>query len=485
MDINYAATVECGVLRGTLAGGLEEGSLAGNRPIAPKCKMLSVQVVENDGDGKSRHWRYRYPILTLVCCIKICLNFVFDSPAGMEDTIIETMKVDVAQYNLMYSVYMWPTVLTTFAGGVLIDRYLSLRLGVVIFVVMLLFGQLLVVIGACVGSFPTMVAARFFCGVGGDLSLALTDALCSIWFRNRELTFMVAILAFGCRAGGSLTLFSNQFIYDRLDYFSNSHVRLGVTFMVAFTFAILCFILSLIVFGIDKRGERLGVRHAIHHTPFSCKAISEFGVLFWLACGSLVVFFTCFFPFVDIAQGFIVSKYGLPITSEMFSQTLIYIASMFSPISGAIINWTGYNIYWGIAGMHSVIALFLLYGLTPGNMTYIPYVCNIQLGLTHTVFNSAMWATPVLLVSDQYIASAFALMQSSINLGIACTSVASGLIVDSYGYFVQNLVFVWYSAIGIACLWGMLLMGAKDHPVNMSGRTRRKLLSTNIEQSAI
>lgn len=394
--------------------------------------------------------------------------------------------VDVAQYNLLYSVYMWPTALTTFIGGLIIDHYLGLRLGVVIFSLLPALGQLVVVVGACVGSFPTMVAARFFCGVGCDLALALTDALCSIWFRNRELTFMIAIVAFGCRAGGSLTLFANQFIYDRLGYFTDSHIRLGVTLMAALILAILNVVLAFIVFGIDRRGERLGVRQSIQHVPFSLKAVSEFGTLYWLACGALVAFFCGYFPFVDIAQGFIISKYQLPVARETFSQTLIYIASMLSPISGVVINFTGYNIYWGMLAMHSALSVFLLYGLSTSSMWYTPYICNVQLGLTHTVFNTAIWATPALLVSDRYIATAYTLAQSITNLGMAVTSVVSGSVIDSYGYFVQVMVFVWLMAVGIMCLWCMLLAGASSHgTVNTSGKHRRKLATAiKLEQQA-
>ena len=51
------------------------------------------------------------------------------------------MKIDNTRYNLLYSLYSWPNVILSLIGGVLLDRYLGVRFGTVVFSVFVTFGQ--------------------------------------------------------------------------------------------------------------------------------------------------------------------------------------------------------------------------------------------------------------------------------------------------------------------------------------------------------
>ncbi len=54
---------------------------------------------------------------------------------------LQVMKVDFSQYNLMYSLYSWPNVILSLIGGVLIDRFLGVRIGTVVFSSFVTLGQ--------------------------------------------------------------------------------------------------------------------------------------------------------------------------------------------------------------------------------------------------------------------------------------------------------------------------------------------------------
>ena len=51
------------------------------------------------------------------------------------------MGVDNTQYNLLYSLYSWPNVILSLIGGVLIDRWIGVRIGTVLFSVFVTIGQ--------------------------------------------------------------------------------------------------------------------------------------------------------------------------------------------------------------------------------------------------------------------------------------------------------------------------------------------------------
>lgn len=53
----------------------------------------------------------------------------------------QVMRVDVTQYSLMYALYAWPSIVVTLAGGVLIDKWLGLRLSSLLFLSLICLGQ--------------------------------------------------------------------------------------------------------------------------------------------------------------------------------------------------------------------------------------------------------------------------------------------------------------------------------------------------------
>ena len=455
------------------------------------CESESEALLQQSSESSKKecmhptHWYYRYIILGFICFSKTALNCVFDAPASLENTIIQTMKIDVAQYNLLYAVYCWPTIVTTFLAGILVDRFIGLRLGVLLFVVIASFGQLVFTLGSMFNSFPTMIVGRFFCGIGCDSAFIVADALAAVWFRGKELTFMIAMIGFGCRLGGTITLFSNQFIYEHLGFIRNNHMRLGTTLMVAFGLSFLCIISTIILYYIDKRGERILKREITTRSPFRLKDIREFGAAFWLITISLVAFYGSFFPFVDIAQVFFIRKYRVSVNNVSTLQALIYLASLVCPITGVIINWTGYNLYWGLVGLFGMLSVHLLFLLSNGVILY-PYIGNVLLGLSHSLCNTSMWPAPAFLVSEKQIGTAFGLCSSLSNLCNALTDLISGYLIDSHGYFAEELLFVCYISVGILSLLLMIfLLAGENHPINISSRERKRLQKCTSSESQI
>ena len=88
-------------------------------------------------------WWCKCIILLSICVVMFVINFVYDTPGGLEETIIQVMKVDSTQYTLLYSVYSWPAIVTALLSGVIIDRFLGLGTEIVIVVVLATVGLII------------------------------------------------------------------------------------------------------------------------------------------------------------------------------------------------------------------------------------------------------------------------------------------------------------------------------------------------------
>ena len=74
------------------------------------------------------------------------------------------MQIDITSYTLLYSLYSWPNVVLSVFGGFLLDRVFGVRLGAIIFSILVCAGQLVFALGAYFNSFITMLAGRFIFG---------------------------------------------------------------------------------------------------------------------------------------------------------------------------------------------------------------------------------------------------------------------------------------------------------------------------------
>jgi nitrate/nitrite transporter NarK len=111
-----------------------------------------------------RRWMHRYLMLAFMCFLSFGSYYCFDNPAALTRTIINVMKVDTTRYTLLYSLYSWPNVILSLIGGVLVDRVLGVRIGTVVFSLLITVGQVIFALGGIVDNFNLMLVGRFVFG---------------------------------------------------------------------------------------------------------------------------------------------------------------------------------------------------------------------------------------------------------------------------------------------------------------------------------
>ena len=76
------------------------------------------------------------------------------------------MELSGKQYsiNTLYLVYSWPNVIISVFGGFLLDRWLGIRIGTIVFCALVSVGQLIFALGGIFNNFLVMVIGRFIFG---------------------------------------------------------------------------------------------------------------------------------------------------------------------------------------------------------------------------------------------------------------------------------------------------------------------------------
>ena len=178
-----------------------------------------------------------------------------------------------AEYDFFFSISAWPSIILCLMGGILVDRLVGLRLGLLIVVSSVLLGQIIWAIGGFTDKYLIMLVGRFFIGAGNELVIVIGHAFKAVWFK-KDLPLAVSIDAAFGRVGGTLAILLPQLIYDSFSIFRSSNSRLGVTLTTHS-----CWIhesrTNLLSksnhYGLQKRGTNIQSKkwHQVHsNTPF-------------------------------------------------------------------------------------------------------------------------------------------------------------------------------------------------------------------------
>lgn len=90
--------------------------------------------------------------------------FCYDNPGALQDNFKSDLGLSTTQFVVLYSIYSWPNVILCFIGGFLMDRVFGIRLGTIIYMFILMVGQLIFAIGGLIDAFWLMVLGRFIFG---------------------------------------------------------------------------------------------------------------------------------------------------------------------------------------------------------------------------------------------------------------------------------------------------------------------------------
>ncbi|XP_054714124.1 major facilitator superfamily domain-containing protein 1-like [Uloborus diversus] len=414
---------------------------------------------------------HRYFALIFMCLLGFGSYFCYDNPAALQQQIIRDMQVSTQDFSSLYSWYSWPNVILAFFGGFLIDRVFGIRLGAIIFSLFILLGQLVSATGAIFNYFWIMQLGRFIFGVGGESLAVAQNTYAVSWFSGKELNMVFGLQLSLARVGSTVNLILTPEIYDTMSQRFSDYTLLGVTLFIASLTCVLSLVAALIMGFYDWRAEKILNKTAGQTGEvIRFKDIKDFPLTFWLISMVCVTYYAMIFPFIGLGTVFFARKYNLSQSEANLVDGIPYIISAFaSPVLGLMVDKIGRNLLWVFVAVLLTLICHLLIGLTFIN----PWYLMIPIGLTYSLLACGLWPMVALEVPEYQLGTAYGIMQSIQNLGLAVVALAAGAIVDSKGYIFLEVFFIYF---GIAAVISTILLfvvnSSRGGALNLSVKER-------------
>ena len=144
----------------------------------------------------------RWAMLLVIFFTRISLGFQFQSIAALTPFLVAAFDLSYAQVGLLMGLFMLPGVVIALPGGLLGQRYGSVRIAVAGLGLMLLGG---VVVSYSLG-FGLATIGRTLSGVGGVLVNVMLARMVAEWFRGRELQIAMGVMLSAWPFGMALAL---------------------------------------------------------------------------------------------------------------------------------------------------------------------------------------------------------------------------------------------------------------------------------------
>lgn len=133
--------------------------------------------------------------MLILCCLFVVSNyFCYDNPASIEKKLEQQLDIKPSEYGLLYTVYAIPNCILPLFGGILLDN-IGIKNGLVLFTLILTFGQGIFMIGGYQNSFRLMLVGRAVFGIGCESMYVGQSAIVSSWFINYELALAISMIS--------------------------------------------------------------------------------------------------------------------------------------------------------------------------------------------------------------------------------------------------------------------------------------------------
>ncbi|XP_037075781.1 LOW QUALITY PROTEIN: major facilitator superfamily domain-containing protein 1-like [Pollicipes pollicipes] len=391
---------------------------------------------------------HRFVVLPIICFISFGSYFCYDGPGALQDDLKRDMGVNTSQYSNLYAWYSWPNVVLSMVGGFLIDRVFGIRLGAIIFAGFVCVGQVIFASGGILDLFWLMVVGRFVFGIGGESLCVAVNTYSVQWYKGKELNMVLGLSLSVARAGSTVNFNVMKPLYDAVSESYSGYKATGVTLMIAGLATILSLVLAVIMWFLDKRAQVILRRdegktgEEVHITD-----VKDFPVSFWMLTAICVFYYAAIFPFVSFGQVFFIRKFEMTPAEANSCTGIIYIISLVaSPFIGLSIDLAGRNILWVMVSVLMTVGCHALMAFSFIN----PWVAMSILGIAFSMLASALWPMVALVIPERQCGTAYGIMQSVQNLGLALVNMLGGTIVDTVGYLVLEVFF-------LACLCATMM----------------------------
>ncbi|XP_050425952.1 major facilitator superfamily domain-containing protein 1-like [Adelges cooleyi] len=429
------------------------------------------------------HLLQRLLALFFMCIIGFGSYFCYDNPGALQDNFLKDMNLTTSQFVYLYSWYAWPNVILCIVGGFLIDRVFGLRLGTIIYALLVVIGQIVFAAGAYFNTLWLMLLGRLIFGTGGESLAVAQNNYAVLWFKGKELNMVFGFQLSFARVGSTVNFLVMEPLYKYVKtvYQGPDNVSMSIVLLIASLTCVISLVSGLLLAWQDKRAEKL-LHRKLPESGEVVKLtdVKHFTKSFWLISFIIVCYYASIFPFVALGKVFFEKKYNYSPGEANIINGLIYsLGAFLAPLFGFVIDKTGRNVFWVFISVLGTLVAHMLLTFTFIN----PYVAMLTMGTSYSMLASALWPLIAMVVPEYQMGTAYGIAQAVENLGLGTVALLTGIIVDADGYYMVELFFCFLLTVALllsAVLW---LSDTLDKgELNMSINQRHEMESNKIPQ---
>eukprot|EP01113_Clastostelium_recurvatum_P033162 TRINITY_DN4353_c0_g1_i1.p1 TRINITY_DN4353_c0_g1~~TRINITY_DN4353_c0_g1_i1.p1 ORF type:complete len:485 (-),score=72.07 TRINITY_DN4353_c0_g1_i1:61-1515(-) len=425
-------------------------------------QQLPPDQTTPEGPGAHPFWHperalFRYLVLLVACLFSIGSYFAYDSIGVVQQELMDDFGITEEQFALLYTIYSLPNIVLPFFGGYMLDR-IGIPIGTLISCTLVALGSMIVAVSAFDAHFWLMLVGRFLFGMGAEVSYVAQNAICCLWFKNRELALSMGLVVSAGRLGSFFTFNANAFI---VNHYGDYRAALWLGAVLAST----AFVGAVLYFFMHKLAARVSpalLQSPVDPGSISMRDVRYFPLVYWVVVFIVMVFYSTIFPFQSTATSYIQKKYLMPNDKAAFIVSLLPLSALFlSPIFGFIVDRVALR---GVFVSIGLLALIPGFGLLMFSSWPQPYVSMILIGLVFSCVPAALWPSLPILIPEENIGLAFGILSGVINAGLSLFYWIQGRI-SSPVY--EILLYVMLVLAGFVCsVWWNMMDYAKGGQVN-------------------
>ncbi len=348
---------------------------------------------------------YRWLVLIVISVAMFGNYYVYDSIAPIADILKSELGFTDANYGMLFSAYSLAAVIVLLLGGVIIDKYGTVK-STIVFGAICTFAAILMV---TTSNFWVMVAARFLLGLGSEpLIVAITCALAK-WFKGRELGFAFGINLTIARLGS----FSADWMPT---WVPSAFASWRSPLIIAAAIGTLCVVSAIVYGALEARANRrYGLGKAGETDKLVLSDLFRFTKSYWLVVALCVTFYSAIFPFRGFSIKFFMEAWELTRdTAGQFNSVLPLAAMFATPLFGLLVDKVGKRALFMVFGSFMMMPVFLMmaYQITP---LVVPVA---MMGIAFSLIPAVMWPSVAYIVDEKRLGTAYAVMTLVQQIGV-------------------------------------------------------------------
>ena len=386
---------------------------------------------------------FRVLLLCCICLITFGTYWINDAPAALYTQFQHWFGdgFNNASNANLYAVYSYPNVVLPFVCGILVDKYLGVRWGTMLFVSLATIGELVFCTGVSSKSYMMALIGRFIIGLGGE-SLSVMQGIYMIkWYEGPRLALVFGLVTVPLRLGSSFSLVATPYLAA---YSVPTAVWFGFVVMTASFFT--CIAVCALDWYADRQLTAALAHHASQLTDeqrafiktnddvnradeqsntVSWADIRAMPTQLWILCVICACTYVSVLTFGSIAQDVLVNtgNHYDPVTADLYMSVEGFVCVVAAPIAGWALDKTGRALYWiitalAILAVGHLLIIALVYEF-PLSMSIGPVPVLFLNGLGYSAAAAALWPILAYILTPQQIASGYGAMNSANNLGLA------------------------------------------------------------------